>query len=202
MGKGLLFVVSGPSGAGKGTICKRLLDEIDIDLSVSTTTRKPRPGEVDGVNYYFISQEEFNKIKEEDGLLEYAYVYGNYYGTPRKMVMDKLEQGRDVILEIDIQGALKIRETYPKGIFVFILPPSMKELRKRITGRGSETEDAINMRLGETLKEVSYIDKYDYCVINDEIEEAVERVACIMKAEHSRVSKDIYQLIERYKEEI
>ncbi|WP_206459009.1 guanylate kinase [Anaerovorax sp. IOR16] len=202
MGKGLLFVVSGPSGAGKGTICKRLLDEIDIDLSVSTTTRKPRPGEVDGVNYYFISQEEFNKIKEEDGLLEYAYVYGNYYGTPKKMVMDKLEQGRDVILEIDIQGALKIRETCPKGIFVFILPPSMKELRKRITGRGSETEDAINMRLGETLKEVSYIDKYDYCVINDEIEEAVERVACIMKAEHSRVSKDIYQLIERYKEEI
>ncbi|MEA4987827.1 MAG: guanylate kinase [Anaerovorax sp.] len=202
MGKGLLFVVSGPSGAGKGTICKRLLDEIDIDLSVSMTTRKPRPGEVDGVNYYFVSHEEFNKIKEKDGLLEYAYVYGNYYATPKKMVMDKLEQGRDVILEIDIQGALKIRETYPKGIFVFILPPSMKELRKRITGRGSETEDAINMRLGETLKEVSYIDKYDYCVINDEIEEAVERVACIMKAEHSRVSKDIYQLIERYKEEI
>lgn len=202
MGKGLLFVVSGPSGAGKGTICKRLLNEIDIDLSVSMTTRKPRAGEVDGVNYYFVAQEEFEKTKEEGGLLEYAYVYGNYYGTPKRMVMDKLEQGRDVILEIDIQGALKIRETYPKGIFVFILPPSMKELRKRITGRGSETEDAINMRLGETLKEVSYIDKYDYCVINDEVEEAVERVACIMKAEHSRVSKDIYQLIERYKEEI
>lgn len=202
MGKGLLFVVSGPSGAGKGTICKRLLDEIDVDISISMTTRTPRNGEIDCTNYYFVSQEEFKKTKEENGFLEYAHVYGNYYGTPKKMVMEKLDQGRDVILEIDIQGALKIRESYPKGIFVFILPPSMKELRKRITGRRSETEDAINMRLGETLKEVSYIDKYDYCIINDKVDEAVERAACIMKAEHSRVSKDIYQLIERYKEEI
>jgi len=202
MGKGLLFVVSGPSGAGKGTICKSLLDEIDIDLSVSMTTRNPRPGETEGINYYFVSQKEFDIIKKEDGLLEYAYVYGNYYGTPKKMVMDKLEQGRDVILEIDIQGALKIRDAYPQGIFIFILPPSMKELRKRITGRGSETEAAINMRLGAALEEVSYIDKYDYCVINNEVGEAVERVACIMKAEHSRVSQDIYQIVERYREEI
>lgn len=202
MGKGLLFVVSGPSGAGKGTICKALLEELDIDLSVSMTTRSPRPGEAEGVNYYFVSKEEFEETERQGGLLEHAYVYGNYYGTPKKMVLDKLEAGRDVILEIDIQGAMKVKESYPKGIFIFILPPSMKELRKRITGRGSESEEAINMRLGETLKEVSYIDKYDYCVINNEVSEAVERVASIMRAEHSRVSADIYQLIERYKEEL
>lgn len=202
MSKGLLFVVSGPSGAGKGTICKKLIEKIDIDLSVSMTTRKPRPGEIDGKNYYFVTEEEFKETINKDGLLEYAKVYGNYYGTPRATVLKKLEEDRDVVLEIDIQGALKIRDSYPKGIFIFILPPSMAELRKRITGRGSESEDDINLRLGETLKEVSYIDKYDYCVINGEINEAVNRVAAIIKAEHSRVSKDIYELIAKYKEEI
>ncbi|HVI41511.1 MAG TPA: guanylate kinase [Anaerovoracaceae bacterium] len=202
MSKGLLFVVSGPSGAGKGTICKKLLEKIDIDLSVSMTTRKPRPGEIDRKNYFFVSQEEFAETINNNGFLEYAMVYGNYYGTPKEAVMKKLEADRDVVLEIDIQGALKVRESYPKGIFIFILPPSMSELRKRITGRGSETEDDINLRLGETLKEVSYIDKYDYCVINGEINEAVNRVAAIIKAEHSRVSEDIYELIAKYKEEI
>lgn len=202
MSKGLLFVVSGPSGAGKGTICKKLLEKINIELSVSMTTRNPRPGEIDGKNYYFVSKEGFQEVLENDGFLEYAKVYGNYYGTPKKIVMEKLEQDKDVVLEIDIQGALKIRESYPKGIFIFILPPSMTELRKRITGRGSETEDDINIRLGETLKEVSYIDKYDYCVINGEINEAVSRVSAIIKAEHSRVSEDIYELIAKYKEEI
>ena len=202
MSKGLLFVVSGPSGAGKGTICKKLIEKIDIDLSVSMTTRKPRPGEIDGKNYYFVTEEEFKETISKDGFLEYAKVYGNYYGTPSATVLKKLEDDRDVVLEIDIQGALKIRDSYPKGIFIFILPPSMAELRKRITGRGSESEDDINLRLGETLKEVSYIDKYDYCVINGEINEAVNRVAAIIKAEHSRVSKDIYELIAKYKEEI
>lgn len=202
MNKGLLFVVSGPSGAGKGTICKALLNQINVDLSISMTTRSPRPGEVHGKNYYFVSEEEFLQVRDTDGLLEHAFVYGNYYGTPKKMVLEKLAAGRDVVLEIDIQGALKIRESYPKGIFIFILPPSMAELRKRITGRGSESEDAINIRLGETLKEVSYIDKYDYCVVNGEVDEAVSRVAAIMTAEHSRVSEDVYALIERYKEEI
>ncbi len=202
MSKGLLFVVSGPSGAGKGTICKKLIEKIDIDLSVSMTTRKPRPGEIDGKNYYFVSEEKFIQTINSNGFLEYAKVYGNYYGTPKEVVLKKLEQDRDMVLEIDIQGALKIKESYPKGIFIFILPPSMSELRKRITGRGSETEDDINLRLGETLKEVSYIDKYDYCVVNGEINEAVNRVAAITKAEHSRVSEDIYQLIAKYKEEI
>lgn len=202
MPKGLLFVVSGPSGAGKGTICRRLLQKMDIDLSISMTTRKPRPQEVEGENYYFISEEEFLEIIKNDGFLEYAKVYGNYYGTPKEMVTQKLENGRDVVLEIDIQGALQIKASYPDGIFIFILPPSMAELRKRITGRGSETENDINLRLGETLKEVAYIDKYDYCVVNGEIDEAVNRVAAIIIAEHSKISEDIYELIEKYKEEI
>ncbi|MGI6752324.1 MAG: guanylate kinase [Anaerovoracaceae bacterium] len=202
MGKGLLIVVSGPSGAGKGTICKKLKETIDIELSVSMTTRQPRPGEVEGKSYYFVTEKEFRHMAENDGFLEHAYVYGNHYGTPKDLVMGKLKEGRDVVLEIDIQGALKIKEVYPKGIFIFILPPSMSELRKRITGRGSETEEAINVRLGETLKEVSYIDKYDYCVVNGELDEAVSRVVAIIKAEHSRVSESIYKLIERYKEEI
>lgn len=202
MGKGLLFVVSGPSGAGKGTICKKLVEKIDIDLSVSMTTRQPRTGETEGHNYYFVSEEEFVRTINRGGFLEYAKVYGNYYGTPKEAVMEKLKADRDVVLEIDIQGALQIKETYPKGVFIFILPPSMMELRRRITGRGSETEDDINLRLGETLKEVSYIHKYDYCVVNGEIDEAVNRVAAIVTAEHSRVSEDIYELIAKYKEEI
>lgn len=202
MHKGLLFVVSGPSAAGKGTICKTLTELTDIELSVSMTTRPPRPGEVEGKSYYFVSKEKFFDVMEKGGFLEHACVYGNYYGTPKDLVLENLKQGRDVVLEIDIQGALQVRKTYPKGVFIFILPPSMMELRKRITGRGSETEEAINIRMGETLKEVSYIDKYDYCVVNGELKEAVDRVAAIIKAEHSRVSEDIYELIEKYKEEL
>jgi guanylate kinase len=166
------------------------------------TTRKPRPGEIDGKNYYFVSEEEFIETINRGGFLEYAKVYGNYYGTPKDIVLAQLENNKDVVLEIDIQGALQVKDSYPKGVFIFILPPSMAELRKRITGRGSESEADINLRLGETLKEVAYIDRYDYCVINDEIEEAVQRVTDIIKAEHSKVTQDIYELIEKYKEEI
>lgn len=202
MYEGLLFVVSGPSGAGKGTICKRLKDKLNIDLSVSMTTREPRPGEAEGVSYHYVTKDKFTKILDEGGFMEYALVFGNYYGTPKESVMQSLKKGRDVVLEIDIQGAMQIRKTSPDAVFIFILPPSMSELRKRITGRGSETEDAINMRLGKALKEVSYIDKYDYCVVNGELNEAVERVAAIIKAEHSRVSEDIYDLIKMYKEEL
>ncbi|QIB69023.1 guanylate kinase [Aminipila butyrica] len=202
MDKGRLFVVSGPSGAGKGTICQKLVEDRNIELSVSMTTRAPRSFENHGVNYYFVSKDEFQDTIADDGLLEYAEVYGNYYGTPKNMVLEKLNQGRDVVLEIDIQGAMKVKQAYPKGVFIFILPPSMAELRKRITGRGSETEAAINMRLGETLKEVAYIDKYDYCVVNGELSEAVERVRAIVTAEHSRVSESIRHLIKKYEEEI
>ncbi len=202
MSRGLLFIISGPSGAGKGTICQRLKEQGSIELSVSMTTRKPRPGEIDGKNYYFVSEEEFIETINRGGFLEYAKVYGNYYGTPKDIVLAQLESNKDVVLEIDIQGALQVKDSYPKGVFIFILPPSMAELRKRITGRGSESEADINLRLGETLKEVAYIDRYDYCVINDEIEEAVQRVTDIIKAEHSKVTQDIYELIEKYKEEI
>ena len=199
---GKLFIISGPSGAGKGTICQRLAEETKVELSVSMTTRKPRPGEIEGKSYFFTTEEEFQKEIENGGLLEYASVYGNFYGTPKSKVVEKLRAGTDIVLEIDIQGALNVKEVYPDGIFIFILPPSMAELRKRITGRGSEREEAINLRLSQTLKEVSYIDKYDYCVVNGDLNEAVARVKSIVMAEHSRVSQSIYQLIEKYKEEV
>lgn len=199
---GKLFVLSGPSGAGKGTICKRLLEETeDLELSVSMTTRAPRTGEVEGISYYFTDVETFKKSIGGGELLEYAQVYGNYYGTPRQMVLEKLSQGTDVILEIDMQGALKVKENYPDGIFIFILPPSMSELRKRLTGRGTESAEAIEIRLGETLKELSYIEKYDYCVVNGVLEEAVARVKAIVVAEHSKVAFTAEELIESYKEE-
>lgn len=198
---GKLFILSGPSGAGKGTICKALLAETDLELSVSMTTRNPRTGETEGESYYFVSKEEFLRKIEASGFLEYAEVYGNFYGTPKQPVIDKLSAGTDVILEIDMQGALKVKENYPDGVFIFILPPSMSELRKRLTGRGTETAEAIEMRLGETLKELSYIDKYDYCVVNGQLEEAVARVKAIVTAEHSRVTFTAEELISRYKEE-
>jgi guanylate kinase len=202
MRKGQLFVISGPSGTGKGTICRELVKDSNVVFSVSMTTRNPRPGEKDGVDYHFVTKEEFKKAIQEGELLEYATNFENSYGTPRKFVLDAIEEGKDVLLDIDIKGALSVRQAYPKGIFIFILPPSMGELRKRITGRGSEEPEAIHVRLAGALREVSYIDKYDYCVVNDQLKEAVNRVKAIMIAEHSRVSADIYQLIEEYKEEI
>ena len=199
---GKLFIFSGPSGAGKGTICKRLLEENkELAISVSMTTRAPRNGEVEGVSYYFTDKETFRKRIDEGEFLEHAEVYGNYYGTPKGPVIEKLRNGIDVILEIDMQGALKVKENYPEGVFIFILPPSMSELRKRLTGRGTETEEAIELRLGETLKELSYIEKYDYCVVNGELEEAVARVKSIVVAEHSKVAFTAEELIASYKEE-
>ena len=202
--KGKLFVISGPSGAGKGTICNALMADADPDelcLSISVTTREPRKGEVDGVNYYFLTEDEFSDLLAKDGLLEFAEVYGRHYGTPKEKVIEKLNAGIDVILEIEMQGALKIRKSYPDGVFIFILPPSMAELRKRITGRGTETQEAIDYRLSQALSEIAYIDKYDYAVVNGKLEEAVERVRAIIKAEHSKVTQDVYKLIEEYKED-
>lgn len=187
--KGLLVVISGPSGAGKGTICKALLEKNDFWLSVSATTRNPRAGEVAGVNYYFLSKEEFqNRIKSE-GFLEYAEVYGNYYGTPKDSVLSAIDSGKDVVLEIDIQGALKVKETYPEGVFIFILPPSMKELRQRIINRGSETEESLMTRFKAAYKEINYVSKYNYAVVNDTVEEAVKKIESIVIAERCRVDR-------------
>ena len=202
---GKLFIISGPSGAGKVTICKRLIEDSDPDrmeLSVSMTTRPPRKGEVDGVSYYFVTMEQFRENVLADGFLEHAEVYGNCYGTPKAKVIEKLEAGIDVVLEIDIQGAMNVKKAYPDGIFIFILPPSMSILRKRLTGRGTDSMDIIDMRLSKTLGELSYIEEYDYVVVNGELEEAVDRVKAIVVAEHSRVTENINELIERYKEEI
>lgn len=178
-----------------------LLETVKADLSVSMTTRRSRPGEIEGESYYFVTEPQFKKMLDEDGLLEHAEVYGNFYGTPKAPVLEKLDAGRDVILEIDIQGALKVKEKYPACVCIFILPPSMRELRKRITTRGSESDEAIDLRMNETLREISYIDKYDYCVVNGVLEEAVNRVSAIMTAEHSKVGVDIETLMERYRQE-
>lgn len=189
MKKGLLIVISGPSGAGKGTICKALLEKQDLWISVSATTRKPRKGEVDGKSYFFLSKDEFKNRIEQDGFLEYAEVYENYYGTPKASVNEKIDNGEDVILEIDIQGALKVKENYPDGVFIFILPPSMDELKKRIIGRGSETPESLMRRFKSAYKELNYVSKYNYAVINDKVDDAVSKIQSIIVAEKCRVDR-------------
>ena len=196
--KGQLLVVSGPSGAGKGTICKALIEKNPIWISTSCTTRKPRAGEVEGVNYFFIEREEFLKRIDNDEFLEYAEVYGNFYGTPRSEVLRLLEEGKDVILEIDIQGALKIKSSYPEGVFIFIMPPSMEELRNRITNRGSETPESLKTRLEAAYHEISFASKYDYAVVNDEVDKAVKKIESIIIAEKCRVFKIKDELLGRF----
>jgi guanylate kinase len=194
--KGLLVVVSGPSGAGKGTICKRLLETKDnIVASVSNTTRMPRAGEVDGKNYFFVSREEFLEMVERDGFIEYAEVYGNYYGTPREFVEQNIQKGKDVLLEIDIQGALQVKEKYKEGVFVFILPPSMEELKCRITKRGTEDEKEILKRFECAYREINYVSKYNYFIINDTVESATEKLKAIITAEKCRVDRFKMKLI-------
>lgn len=188
--KGLLIVVSGPSGAGKGTICKALLEKHDdLFISVSATTRQPRAGEVDGVNYHFITKEDFIKKVEKKDFLEYAEVYGNYYGTPKSKVEEMLDSGKNVILEIDIQGALKVKENFKEGVFIFILPPSMEELKQRIIKRGSETPESLMRRFKSAYQEINYISKYNYAVVNDVVDVAVSKIEGIITAEKCRVDR-------------
>ncbi len=190
--KGLLIVVSGPSGTGKGTICKMLTERRnDVFLSVSATTRAPREGEVDGVHYHFMSEKEFSDNIENGGMLEHAVFCQNYYGTPKKAVDEMLAQGKNVILEIEVQGAMKVRSKYPEGVYVFVVPPSMEELRKRLVGRATETPEVVEQRLNTAKREFSYIPKYNYVLLNDEIEKAVERLESIIDAEHCRIERNI-----------
>ncbi|MBP1924879.1 guanylate kinase [Sedimentibacter acidaminivorans] len=200
MSNGLLVVISGPSGSGKGTICKRLIDEIEnINVSVSATTRKPRVGEIEGKNYFFIDEDDFVKKINNDEFLEHALVYGNYYGTPKKIVLKQLEEGKDIILEIDIQGALKVKENYPKGVFIFILPPSLEELKNRIEGRGTDSKEVIHRRLKCAYDELNYAFEYDYVVLNDEVDSAVEKIKEIISAEKNKSARN-QALIKKIKE--
>ena len=200
--KGLIIVVSGFSGAGKGTLMKALTGKYDnYALSVSATTRNPRPGEVNGREYFFVSNEEFEKLIKENGLIEHAGYVDHYYGTPRKFVEDKLSQGIDVILEIEIQGALQIKEQYPDAVLLFVMPPSAAELEKRLRGRGTETEEVILQRLKRAREESVGIEKYDYLVINDDLEQCTERLHNIIEAAHSTPQRNL-DFIDTIREEL
>lgn len=183
MNKGLLIVVSAPSGCGKGTILAEILKDPQFYYSISATTRKPREGEENGVNYHFLSREQFEDLIQNNGLLEYAQFCDNYYGTPRKQVEDKLNEGKNVILEIEVQGAMKIKETCPDAVFIFILPPSVKELRRRLNKRGTETEEVIDKRVSQAVGEIKMAEKYDYIMVNDELEKAIEDMKAIISVE-------------------
>lgn len=190
--KGLLIVVSGPSGTGKGTVCDLWRKEYpDIQYSVSATTRKPREGEQDGINYYFHTRESFEKMIEAGELLEWAEVYGNYYGTPLKKIQEKLEAGQDVLLEIDTQGAMNVKSKVPEGVFIYLVPPSMAELERRIRGRGTETEESLARRLGSAAAEIEIGKRYDYVVVNDTVEQAMEAFEVIRKAERCAVNRNM-----------
>lgn len=190
--KGILTVVSGFSGSGKGTIMKQLIEEHPdtYALSISATTRAPRTGERHGKEYFFVSAEEFEQMIQEGELIEYAQYVNHYYGTPKDYVQKQLEQGKDVILEIEIQGALKVKEAYPDTLLLFVSPPSAKELKDRLVGRGTEEESVIDMRLSRAWQEAQGVENYDYFVINDDLSECVQQVHSIIQNEHARVGKN------------
>ncbi len=186
--RGLLIVLSGPSGVGKGTVRKEIFEQPDtkFQYSISMTTRKPREGEVDGIDYFFKSREEFERLIAEGKLLEWAEFVGNYYGTPIDYVEKTLQEGKDVFLEIEVQGALQVRKAFPEGLFIFLMPPSLGELKNRIVTRGTESEDIINDRMRVAKEEIEMMDAYDYVVENDRIENACNRIKAIVTAEHCR----------------
>ena len=200
--EGILIVVSGFSGAGKGTIMKALLERYDnYALSISATTRNPRPGEEEGKAYFFKTTEEFEKMIAKDDLIEYAMYVGNYYGTPKAYVEEQLRAGKDVIQEIEIQGALKVKEKFPNTLLLFVTPPSAEELRKRLEGRGTETQEVIDGRMKRAIEEAEYMDQYDYLVVNDELDVCVEEMHHLIQGEHERCFRN-QTFIEHMKREL
>ncbi|SCL97325.1 Guanylate kinase [Bacillus cytotoxicus] len=184
----MLIVLSGPSGVGKGTVRKELFSHKDTQFhySISVTTRKPREGEIDGIDYFFKEREEFEEMIRNDQLLEWAEFVGNYYGTPIDYVEKTLSEGKDVFLEIEVQGAMQVKKAFPEGVFIFLAPPSLSELKNRIVGRGTETEEVIANRLTVAKEEIEMMDAYDYVVENDKVELACERIKAIVVGEHCR----------------
>lgn len=194
--KGLLVVLSGPSGVGKGTVCKALRSrETRLDYSISVTTRSPRQGERDGVEYFFKTKDEFQTMIQQNQLLEWAEYAGNFYGTPLEHVKETLDRGQDVILEIEVQGAMQVKRNFPEGLFLFLAPPSLSELRNRIEGRGTETAESIAMRLSIAKEEIEMMAHYDYVVENDQVSWACDRIEAIVTAEHCKRER----VIEKYK---
>ncbi len=189
--KGILIVVSGFAGCGKGTLMKRLLNDYDnYALSVSMTTRNPRPGEKNGREYFFVSKEDFEREIKEEGLIEYACYVENYYGTPRAYVEEQLAKGRDVILEIEMQGALKVKERFPQSLLIFVLPPSVEELYRRLKLRGTETPEVIEKRMRRAAREAEVIEKYDYIVVNDDLDACVEELHHLIESAHSATGRN------------
>lgn len=186
---GLLVVISGPAGAGKGTVVKELVKNDNIKVSVSATTRSPRPGEENGVHYHFLTREQFQDMIKEDGFLEYAEYCGNFYGSPKKQAEEWMNEGKDVILEIEVQGCQKIKEKDPECVSIFIMPPSMEVLEKRLRGRGTETEEVIIKRLARAREEIELAKDYDYIVVNGPIEECVADVLSVINAEKLRAKR-------------
>ena len=200
--QGILVVVSGFSGAGKGTLMKELLKRYDnYALSISATTRTPREGETDGKEYFFVTKEQFEKMRDERKLVEYAQYVNNYYGTPKEYVEQKMAEGKDVILEIEIQGALKVKKRFPDALLLFVTPPSAEELRRRLVGRGTETLEVINARLARAAEEASGMEAYDYLLINDDLDRCVEEMHQLIQAQHNKVSNNL-DFIEQMKEEL
>ncbi|WP_048943842.1 guanylate kinase [Enterococcus faecalis] len=200
--RGLLIVLSGPSGVGKGTVRKAIFDseENDFQYSISMTTRKQREGEVDGVDYYFRSREEFEAMIEAGEMLEYAEYVGNYYGTPLTYVNQTLDEGKDVFLEIEVQGAKQVKDKMPDGVFIFLTPPDLAELKSRIIGRGTDEMSVIEERMAVAREEIEMMALYDYAVVNDEVPLAVQRIKDIIASEHFRVDRVIGKYIKMLEE--
>ena len=205
MSGGVLLLLSGPSGSGKGTVSQAIMKENkEIIFSTSVTTRTPRPGEVNGENYFFVSKTKFEQMVEKDELLEHAFVHTNYYGTPKQFVFDQIEKGEIVLLEIDVQGAVQIKKKYKEAVFIFLIPPTMEELRNRLVKRDTESEEEINTRFKNAFRELDFVGEYDYFVINDKVSQAVIDIENIIAAEKLRVKrhKDIKSEVLKEKEKI